>query len=171
MLKILAPILAVPVHAYICRQRDRLLSRAAPLRHRDRTVLEGYFTADVLDSVRLLRADPLPIPAPPFASVMHRLRLDLPSPSMAEAITFDNVIACRDLYTASLLFHEVVHVLQYRLLGIEQFACQYVAGFLETRSYFEIPLERSAFDLQSRFETDAGPFGPEIEIRRHLRRG
>jgi hypothetical protein len=101
---------------------------------------------------------------------MRRFGFDFPSPSLAEAITFENVIACRAGMGASLLFHELVHVVQFHVLGVREFARQYVSGFLDTRSYSEIPLERSAFDLQFRFDTDAKDFDVEFEILRFLRR-
>ena len=140
------------------------------LPERDRIPVEKYFSTDVLDRVRILIAHPLPIPDPPFASVMRRFGFDFPSPSLTEAITFEDVIACRAGMNASLLFHELVHVVQYRVLGVREFARQYISGFLDTRSYSEIPLERIAFELQSRFETDAQQFDVELQVRRSLRR-
>ncbi len=169
-LRVLSHLVAAPVDYYIRRQRRLLQPQADSLTSRDRMQLESYFAPEVLDSVRIIVADPLPIPDPPFASIMRHFRFDFPSPSLTEAITVDNVIACRSGLNASLLFHEMVHVVQYRTLGVEEFARQYVCGFLGTRSYSEIPLERSAFDLQSRFETDIRPFDAEFEIRLHLRR-
>lgn len=155
MFKFAAPIFAAPVHAYICRQRDQLRSHASTLTENDRIPVERYFRPEVLDSVRILLADQLPIPEPPLASVMRRCGFDFPRPSLTEAITFEDVIASREAMNASLLFHELVHVVQYRVLGVREFARQYVSGFLDTSSYSEVPLERTAFDLQFRFETDA----------------
>ncbi len=169
-LKVFAPIFAAPVHAYICRQRDRLRSQASILLERDRIPVERYFKPEVLDRVRILLAEPLPIPDPPFASVVRRFGFDYPRPSLTQAITFENVIAFREGMNASLLFHELVHVVQYQVLGVREFARQYISGFLETRSYSEIPLERSAFDLQFRFESDARQFDVEFEVRRYLQR-
>lgn len=169
MLKLAVPIIAAPVRAYICCQRDRLQSQANILPKRDRIHVERYFKPDVLDCVRILLADPLPIPDPSFSSVMRWFGFDFPSPLLTEAITFDNVIACREAMNASVLFHELVHVVQYRLLGVREFARQYVSGFLDTGSYADIPLERSAFNLQFRFETDAQPFDVDTEVRRYLR--
>ena len=54
---------------------------------------------------------------------------------------------------ASLLFHELVHVVQYDVLGLDEFVAEYVTGWAGTgRSYETIPLEVMAFDLQHRFE-------------------
>jgi hypothetical protein len=53
-----------------------------------------------------------------------------------------------------ILFHELVHVEQYRLLGIPRFSELYVRGFLVGASYEEIPLERNAYLLDGRYEKD-----------------
>ena len=46
-----------------------------------------------------------------------------------------------------LLFHELVHIVQYHQLGIPSFARHYVQGLLTHRAYEKIPLE-------ARFEFD-----------------
>jgi hypothetical protein len=65
------------------------------------------------------------------------------------------------------LFHEVVHVEQYRQLGISRFSELYVRGFLNGGSYDAIPLEVSAYTLGGRFECDSRRvFSVEDEVRR-----
>lgn len=113
-------------------------------------------------------SDPLPIPDPPLTGVIRHLGFDFPSVAATAAITFDHVIACRERPTVSLLFHELVHTVQYRLLGIPAFARWYVKGFLATKSYRDIPLERCAFHLQFQFETQAEPFETEAEVAKWL---
>lgn len=52
----------------------------------------------------------------------------------------------------ALMFHEIVHVAQYRLHGIARFMERYVSGWAQQGfDYFAIPLEREAYDLQERF--------------------
>lgn len=63
-----------------------------------------------------------------------------------------------------MLFHELVHTVQYRLLGVPAFARRYVKGFLATKRYRDIPLERCALHLQFQFETKAEPFQVEAEV-------
>ncbi len=56
---------------------------------------------------------------------------------------------------SGLLFHELVHVVQYRLLGIGGFIHGYVTGWAAAGFVYEaIPLEREAFDLEQRFERE-----------------
>jgi hypothetical protein len=53
-----------------------------------------------------------------------------------------------------LLFHELVHVVQYEVLGVEAFTRRYVGGWASGGfSYANIPLERMAYRLQAEFET------------------
>jgi hypothetical protein len=60
---------------------------------------------------------------------------------------------------ASLLFHELVHVVQYELLGVDRFMSEYVRGWSEAgQDYYRIPLEIEAYGLQARF--DASPNHP-----------
>ncbi|HWR16424.1 MAG TPA: hypothetical protein VN577_16495 [Terriglobales bacterium] len=70
------------------------------------------------------------------------------------AITFSDVIVSHESFTKSLLFHELVHVEQYRQLGIPRFAELYVRGFLDGGGYDGIPLEVNAYSLGARFEAN-----------------
>ena len=57
----------------------------------------------------------------------------------------------------SLHFHELVHVIQWRLLGPERFLRLYADG-LERLGYRNSPLEEMAYSLQHKFEHEAQPF-------------
>ena len=55
-----------------------------------------------------------------------------------------------------LLFHEIVHVVQYRLLGVRGFAEQYIRGWARSGfDYREIPLEVEAYALEAEFADGA----------------
>lgn len=54
-----------------------------------------------------------------------------------------------------LVFHELVHVVQYAVLGVSAFADRYVRGWAKWgQVYRRIPLERHAYALQENFERD-----------------
>jgi hypothetical protein len=55
----------------------------------------------------------------------------------------------------SLHFHEMIHIVQWRLLGAEVFVAMY-AGGLEKLGYRSSPLEKMAYDAQESF-TRSGP--------------
>jgi len=165
-----ASVLAYPVAYYIGSQRDRLKYLGIALSEPTKTQLAGYFRQADLDRTRVVESDPLPIPAPPFRRTARRLGLDFPELSQVAAITLDSVIASRGPLGSSLLFHELVHVVQFRLLGVKTFARLYTRGFLDTRSYDGIPLERCACELEHRFTNDPRPFDVEAEVAAWMER-
>ena len=51
-----------------------------------------------------------------------------------------------------MLFHEMIHVEQYRILGMKEFARAYVQGIVDSDFIYEkIPLEAIAFGMTVRF--------------------
>jgi len=159
-----ASVLSWPIAWYIRHQRERLHGRATALPAETKAQLRPYFATRDLDRVRVLETDRLPIPALPFRRTARRLGLDVLDVSQIAAVTFDDVIAAQQPLRSSLLFHELVHVVQFRLLGVTRFARLYTRGFLSTGSYAQIPLERCARDLERRFETDPVPFDAAAEV-------
>jgi hypothetical protein len=69
-------------------------------------------------------------------------------------LTFFDVVISHVPFTNGLLFCELVHVEQYHLLGIPRFSELYVRGFLTGGGYEGIPLERNAYALGARFQTN-----------------
>ncbi len=76
----------------------------------------------------------------------------MPNFSSMAAVTFCDVVVSHQPFTDGLLFHELVHVEQYRQLGITRFAELYVRGFLSKGGYGGIPLKMNAYELGGRFE-------------------
>lgn len=162
---LLAFLLSWPVAWFIRYSQRRLMPAAKPLDATAILEMKGYFPSGDLTGVAVIIQDPLPIGNPPFASVARWLGYEFPSMEHVRAITLDQSIAARENMTPSLLFHEMVHVVQYRLLGVTEFARLYVRGFLRAGSYVEIPLERCAYDLEFRFEVEGVPFDVEREVQ------
>jgi hypothetical protein len=75
-------------------------------------------------------------------------------------------------FSSGLLFHELVHVEQYRQLGIPRFSELYVRGFLNGGSYEAIPLEVNAYMLEGRFERNPSrQFSVADEVAKWLAEG
>jgi hypothetical protein len=74
--------------------------------------------------------------------------------SSISAITLVDVVAYPERLNRSTLFHELVHVVQYRVLGLKRFAELYVKGFLSGGGYEGIPLELQAYELGARFDRE-----------------
>jgi hypothetical protein len=64
-------------------------------------------------------------------------------------VTFGDVIAACSPLPRSTLFHELVHVVQYQLLGIDQFGLRYLEKYLGS-GYEAMPLEVIAVELANR---------------------
>lgn len=85
-------------------------------------------------------------------------------------VTFQDVIVHAEPLTRALLFHELVHSVQYTHLGLHGFAEHYVRGLLSGGSYQEIPLEKQAYELEARFDADPDErFSVEADVLGRLK--
>jgi hypothetical protein len=138
------------VAAFIEEQRQLYAPSGQTLSASERERLAIHFPAEMLDNARFVRVRSLRNPA--FYSGLEALGFaNLPQFREMAAITFVDVVVARQAFTPSLKFHELVHVVQYRQLGVARFAELYVRGFLETGAYLSIPLERIAYHLEDMF--------------------
>ena len=67
----------------------------------------------------------------------------------------------------ALFFHEMIHVIQWRLLGAEKFLAAYAAG-IEQFGYIGSPLEAMAYEAQRIFETSPTIFDAEQFVAARL---
>jgi hypothetical protein len=126
---------------------------AVPLSIQQRAAMAGFFSSQLLDDARLLVLNGERVVNPDFYPILKTLGFDnLPDQSSMAAITFFDTVVSHEPFTNGLLFHELVHVEQYRQLGVARFAALYVRGFLEGGGYFEIPLEQNAYSLGGQYE-------------------
>jgi hypothetical protein len=155
------------VSQYITAHQGKYAPRAVPLSAQQGASLEPFFAREVLDSVRVLVLHGERVPNPEFYPLLRGLGFkNLPDQSAMGAITFCNVVVSHEPFSDGLLFHELVHVEQYRQLGIPHFSELYVRGFLNGGSYEAIPLEVNAYTLGGRFEANPRQvFSVEDEVR------
>jgi hypothetical protein len=143
------------VAQYIAAQRERYASRAIPLSTQQRATMTGFFSPALLGDARLVVLTGERVTNPDFYPMLRSLGFDnLPDQSAMGAITFSDVVVSHGPFADGLLFHELVHVEQYRRLGVPTFSKLYVQGFLNGGGYEGIPLERNAYMLGERFEKD-----------------
>jgi len=150
------PIIASKTHDWIVQQRAAHLPLARPLLDSERLALSGHFSKETLALARVASVER--ITNPPFLNtVVEQLssfgkRVDFDF-SNAAGITFGECLLISGCELPSdLLFHEMVHVEQYKLLGIQQFARAYVRGIIDSNFIYErIPLEAIAFEMTARF--------------------
>ena len=108
-----------------------------------------YFSVDTLTSAKVVLVDQLPIP--PLSSWGLTRFADFERGSFG-GITYLNTFFIKrdDLRNEAIYFHELVHVVQWRILGPEQFLRSYAEG-LERFGYRASPLEVMAYDAEAAF--------------------
>lgn len=161
------------VAEYIRAQRAQYYPRAAALSFSE--LWSRFFTAGDLQRIRAVQAgastEGAPqerVPNPPFYAELEKLGFTgLPNFSTMPAITFDDVVVFHEPLTPQLIFHELVHVVQYRLLGTDEFARLYVRGYLHG-GYAGTPLEVCAYELDGRFIMGSVGFDVEEEVRKWM---
>ena len=157
------------VAGYIADQRQTYRGKAERLFDTHRRQLERFFPPEVLSSLRVIRGR---ASDPPFYRHLSALGIgNAPPFSAMAAVTFQDVGLHLEALTPRLLFHELVHAVQYRHLGLEGFAERYVNGFLRGGSYLGIPLEKQAYELEARFRAKpAEGFSVEQDVSERIRR-
>ncbi|HXZ26841.1 MAG TPA: hypothetical protein VEG08_02460 [Terriglobales bacterium] len=141
------------VAGYIAAQREGYLPESQPLTRAQSVPMNGFFLPEVLAAARVVVLNGARVQNPDFYPMLiHMGFTNLPDFSSMAAITFSDVVVSHGVLEDRTLFHELVHVEQYRQLGIQRFAELYVRGFLDGGSYAAIPLEVNAYGLQGRFE-------------------
>jgi hypothetical protein len=139
------------VAEYIGAQRSAYRPAAEPLSPTQRAKVSPFFPQSALDLTRLLAGQ---FANPPFYAELVNMGFQpslLPNFANMAAITYVDTVVSRVPFADRLLFHELVHVVQYQKLGLASFAAKYVMGFLTGGSYETIPLERNAYELEDRF--------------------
>jgi hypothetical protein len=146
----LVPLISWLAARYISYHRQRLLPKAEAIPNAMLASMRAFFPSSALAETRIVKARmPQPVLYPLVRLFGIKGILDVTS---IGAITLVDVVAYPEEIDASTLFHELVHVVQYRVLGLKEFARLYVRGFLHGGGYDGIPLERQAYQLGARFD-------------------
>ncbi|MFY9786326.1 MAG: hypothetical protein WAK08_11435 [Pseudolabrys sp.] len=108
-----------------------------------------YFSADTLASAKVVLVDKLPIP--PLSSWGLTRFADFERGNF-DGITYLNTFFIKrdELRNEAIHFHELIHIVQWRILGPEQFLRLYADG-LERLGYRDSPLEVMAYDAEVAF--------------------
>jgi hypothetical protein len=166
----LVPELLTQAKEWILQQRSLYQKDSSSIHPADIERLNSYYTEQILRSVRIAYTDI--IENPPFFDKLTESGItQLINFNDTAGITFNDCIVISRKFEhtpaefTSLLFHELVHVVQYQILGIERFISEYINGWINNGfSYYKIPLEEQAFLLQSRFDRDHTSFSVLQEV-------
>jgi hypothetical protein len=164
---------AILLSAYLNQQRERYVSSAVPLTNRQKATMWPYFSAVVLDRVRIVELEGERVPNPPFYEHARALGFaNLPEWTHMQSLTFLDIIVFNEKLTDRSLFHGLVHVVQGDILGIDRYAELFIRGFLATRHHFSVPLEAHTFSLESKFVANpADRFSVEDRVRLWVHQG
>ena len=126
-----------------------------------------YYPQNILTTAKVVVLPKVPMPP---LSAMGLDRFSDFEQMEAGGITYlDTYFVRADLaHSESLHFHELVHVIQWRLLGPEKFLALYADG-LERFGYEHSPLEEMAYEFQDRFDYEPQPFNVEAACHTLIR--
>jgi hypothetical protein len=128
--------------------------------------LPSYFTASLLASAKVVAVDLLPMP--PLSQMGLTQFTEWERIEYGGITYLDTFFMTRnELANEALYFHELVHVIQWRVLGQELFVAMYSEG-LEKFGYRSSPLEVIAYDLEDRFRNSPEVFDAEAEVKSRL---
>lgn len=161
---------------WITQQRNAFRPRGHALPDTAIAQFSLYFEEPLLKVVRLVTVPALKNPEflEAYGPVLAEKAIPLLDFSGMAGITFVDTILLVDRFltesSTSLIFHELVHAVQYELLGPEKFVELYILGWVNQGfNYAAIPLEMDAYELQNRYEADpTEPFSVREEVSRRL---
>ena len=141
-------------------------ARARPVASLNFPRLRSYFTPATLDAARVVAVDTVPLP--PLTALGLTGFTDFENTDAIGITYLDTFFVqadCQD--NESLHFHELVHIVQWNLLGPERFLAIYAEG-LEQFGYRDSPLEEMAYRLEALFGKGGAPFPVEQIVGREL---
>ena len=140
--------------------------RARPIAAANFKRLPLHFSQEQVAAAKYVIVDRIPLP--PLSS-MGLARFTQFERGVYDGITYlDTYFLTRKVANdENLHFHEMIHVVQWRLLGAEFFLAMY-AGGLEKFGYRESPLEKMAYEAQHLFERSGRVFDAKQFVAQRL---
>jgi hypothetical protein len=161
--------------SWVKQQRAQFLPSSIPLDSAQKKNLKPFFTAEVLDRLRIVNLAQTggTIPYPPF---YERVRAGgarvVPDAAHMTAMPFLDVAVFNTEPTLRTVFHTLVHVAQFTLVGLEKVMEGYFRTLNESGLWMVVPFEEQAYQMDARYTRDpSDDFSVEAEIREWLRTG
>ena len=136
---------------YLREQREHYFPVAAPLTNEVKAQMWPFFSADLLDRIRIIELRGARVRVPEFFARVRALGFEPPQITHMDSVTFLDIVAFNQSLSERALFHALVHAVQIDVLGLQRYAELWVHGFLKTRTHFTVPLEVHAFSFSSKF--------------------
>jgi hypothetical protein len=136
---------------YLREEREHYSAVATPLTNQLKARMWPFFSADLLDRIRIIELHGARVRVPEFFAKVRALGFEPPQITHMDSVTFLDIVAFNQRLSERALFHAMVHAVQINVLGLQRYAELWVHGFLKTRTHFTVPLEVHAFSLSSKF--------------------
>jgi hypothetical protein len=167
--------LVVEATSWLNQMREQYRPLATSLEQPQKTKMRPFFPAELLERVRVVDLSETGehLPYPPFYS---RVRAGgsrtVPDAAHMTSIPFIDLVAFNQKPTDRTLFHVLVHVTQFTILGVEQFVELYTRGLNKKGSYILISLVEQAYKLDTRFTRDpSDTFSVADEVQQWVHSG
>jgi hypothetical protein len=156
------------VMAWIARTLDAHARNAHPVASQGFSRLPLYFGRELLAAAKFVVVERVPMPPLTELGLSEFAAFERAD---SDGVTYlDTYFVRRSRATEERLhFHELIHVIQWRLLGPERFLSAYVAG-LEAFGYRNSPLEAMAYDAEALFAQGREVFDAEQRVTAALAR-
>jgi hypothetical protein len=161
--------------SWLKQQRGKFLPSSTSLDSIQKMNLLPFFTPEILDRLRIVKLSQTgeTIPYPPF---YERVRAGgsrlVPDAAHMTAIPFIDVAVFKSEPTLRTIFHALVHVTQFVLVGLEQVMEGYFRTINESGLWMVVPFEEQAYQMDARFTRNpADVFSVEEEVREWLHSG
>jgi hypothetical protein len=147
------------VMAWITRTLDAHAHNARTVASQSFSRLPLYFGRELLAVAKFVVVDRVPMPPLTELGLREFAAFERAD---SDGVTYLDTYFVRRLRATEeqLHFHELIHVIQWRLLGPERFLSTYVAG-LEAFGYRNSPLEAMAYDAEALFAQGREVFDAE----------
>ncbi|OGX38856.1 MAG: hypothetical protein A3D87_01530 [Omnitrophica WOR_2 bacterium RIFCSPHIGHO2_02_FULL_50_17] len=139
-----------------------------PLRSFTFQRLPNYYSSATVDSAKVVLVDKIPVP--PLSDFGLQELRDFETGDYAGITYLDTYFIKRQFEEdESLHFHELVHVVQWQMLGLQKFLLLYGVGIIQD-GYRESLLEKMAYNYQHRFQDSLETFDVENAVKKELDR-
>jgi hypothetical protein len=159
--------------AWMQQQRDKYHPVCNALSEAVKVRLSPFFPAEILNGLRIkdLSKAGETIPYPPFYECVRAggARV-VPDAAHMTAMPFIDVALFNRQPTLRTVFHTLVHVTQFSIVGLEKVMEGYFRTLNESGLWMVVPYEEQAYQLDARYTKDrADVFSVEAEVREWLR--
>ena len=155
--------------AWVGQQREKYRASSEVLTEERKASLANFFSPQILDQLRIRDVSNAEerIPYPPF---YERVRAGgarvVPNAAHMTAIPFVDVALFNRKPTLRTIFHTLVHVSQFAIVGLERVIKGYFETLNESGLWMVVPYEEQAYQLDARNTRDpADVFSVEEEVR------